>query len=113
MITSRQKKLLKARAHALKPVVITGAAGISAAVLAEIDRALQHHELIKVRINAETGLQRTEWVQEVSAELHADTVQTVGHVVTLYREKPPEPARSRTASGKRSRYTGSSRSRTP
>jgi RNA-binding protein len=113
MITSQQKKLLKARAHSLKPVVITGAAGISAAVMAEIDRALEHHELIKVRINAETPQQRAELAAGVCTGLLADHVQTVGHVVTLYREKPPERVRARAVPKKRTRYTGSSRPRTP
>lgn len=113
MITAQQKKLLKARAHSLKPVVITGAAGISPAVLAEIDRALEHHELIKVRMNADTPEQRAEWTAAVCAGLHAHQVQTVGHVVTLYRDKPPEAAKARPTPKKRVRYTGSSRSRTP
>ncbi|MGY6214728.1 ribosome assembly RNA-binding protein YhbY [Methylolobus aquaticus] len=112
MITSQQKKLLKARAHTLKPVVITGAAGLSPAVTAEIDRALEHHELIKVRINADTPQQRSALAAEVCSGLQADHVQTVGHVVTLYREKPPEPPKGRSLPKKRTRYTGSAKSRT-
>lgn len=115
MLTSRQKKFLKARAHALKPVVITGAAGISPAVLAEIDRALQDHELIKVRVNTETAQERAVLAATVSARLNADTVQIVGHIVTLFREKPPKPAQPRPTPKQhaRARYTGSSRSRIP
>ena len=113
MITPQTKKLLKARAHALKPVVITGAAGMSAAVLSEIDRALEHHELIKVRINAETSQLRAALTGQICAELSADEVQTVGHVVTLYREKPSRAVSPRPSPKKRTRYTGSSRSRIP
>ena len=49
---SELKKFLRARAHSLKPVVITGQHGVTPAVLNEINLALDHHELIKVRVNA-------------------------------------------------------------
>ena len=52
MLSSAQRKFLRAQAHNLKPVVITGAGGLHPGVLAEIDSSLAHHELIKVRLNA-------------------------------------------------------------
>jgi RNA-binding protein len=51
-LKSDLKKFLRAKAHALKPVVITGQNGITPAVLNEIGQALSHHELIKIRVNA-------------------------------------------------------------
>lgn len=85
---SNQKRLLRAKAHALKPVVITGQAGVTPAVLNEINLALDHHELIKVRVNAEDREQRRALTVTISAETQAELIQSVGHIVTLYRKNP-------------------------
>jgi len=52
-VNSADKKKLRAQAHSLKPVIMIGQSGLTAAVLAEIELALNSHELIKVRIRAE------------------------------------------------------------
>ena len=82
------KKQLRAKAHALKPVIITGQAGVSPAVLFEINAALDHHELIKVRVNAEDREQRRELTEMICTETGAELIQAIGHVITLYRENP-------------------------
>jgi RNA-binding protein len=84
-----QKRRLKAQAHALKPVVMIGNNGLTANVLAEINAALDHHELIKVKIAAERD-ERNEIAQEIIAQTMADFVQAMGTIITLYREKPEE-----------------------
>lgn len=84
-MTPRLKQALRARAHALKPVVMTGQAGLSEAVLAEIDLALEHHELIKVRLRAERE-ERAAMAEEICARLRAEQVQSLGQIVTLYRK---------------------------
>lgn len=85
-MTPRQKKDLRARAHALNPVVLTGQAGLSEAVLGEIDGALEHHELIKVRLRAERAERRL-MAEEVCTRLGAEQVQAIGQIVTLYRKR--------------------------
>ncbi|QSA98925.1 ribosome assembly RNA-binding protein YhbY [Methylococcus sp. EFPC2] len=85
---SDQKKLLRAQAHALKPVVITGQAGLSEAVLNEINLALEHHELIKVRLNAADREARKEMSDRICTELKAELVQTLGHIAVIYRLNP-------------------------
>lgn len=80
------KKFLRAKAHSLKPVVITGQHGVTPAVLGEIDLALEHHELIKVRVNAGERLERRAMVERICAETSAELIQTIGHIVTLYRK---------------------------
>jgi RNA-binding protein len=109
MLTSAQKQQLKARAHPLKPVVITGAAGVSAAVIAEIDRALEHHELIKVRLTAESAQARLQAASELGSELTAEVVQIMGRIVTLYREKKraDEPRAGRRKPLRQARRKGS------
>jgi RNA-binding protein len=83
-----QKKELRTRSHHLKPVIITGNAGITPAVLKEISLALDHHELIKVRVNAANREQRTQMTQMICSELDASLVQAIGHIVTIYRPVP-------------------------
>ncbi len=85
---AKQKRRLKARAHALKPVVLLGQRGLTDAVLAEIDHALRAHELIKVRVNADDRQARQDMVRTICERLHAEAVQLLGHVVTLYRKNP-------------------------
>lgn len=80
------KKFLKARAHSLKPVVLTGQAGVTPAVLNSINQALDYHELIKVRVNAMGRDERAELVAAIVRETGAELVQAIGHVITLYRK---------------------------
>jgi RNA-binding protein len=90
-VKSDLKKLLKARAHALNPVVITGQNGITPAVMNEINLALDHHELIKVRVNAADRDERRELAEEIHRETGAEMIQLIGHVLTLYRKNPSLP----------------------
>jgi len=87
-LKSEFKKQLRAKAHALKPVIITGQAGTSGAVLHEINLALDHHELIKVRVNAESREQRRAMSERICEETGAELIQSIGHIITLYRKSP-------------------------
>jgi len=84
-----QKRELRALAHKLKPVVIVGAASLTSAVIEEIDRSIEHHELMKVRINAGDRNARTEMVTRICDETRSELVQIIGHVATLYRKRKP------------------------
>lgn len=55
-LSTKQKQHLKGLAHPLKPVVLLGSNGLTEGVLAEIEQALEHHELIKVKIATEDQL---------------------------------------------------------
>lgn len=81
---------LKRRAHHLKPVVQTGAAGLTDAVLAEIDRALHDHELIKLKLAGQDRAARQAMLERICSELEAAPVQTIGHTATVYRPRPEE-----------------------
>ena len=80
------RKFLRAKAHSLKPVVITGQHGITPAVLNEINLALDHHELIKVRVNAGQREERQAMITQICTETTAELIQAIGHIVTLYRK---------------------------
>ena len=80
LLEKAERKALAAQAHPLNPVVLLGAAGLTPAVLQEIDRALTAHELIKVRL---AGMDR-------DARTSSAAVQLIGNVLVLYRPKPDE-----------------------
>ncbi len=87
-ITPSERKTLKARAHALDPVVLVGDAGLTPGVLAEIERSLAAHELIKVRVAGDDREARLAMRDRVVAELGAAAVQTIGKLLVFYRHKP-------------------------
>lgn len=92
-LTEDQKRHLRRLGHALKPVVLMGAAGLTDAVMAEIDQALDDHELIKVKLVADDRSQRQELGERISREQKATLVQAVGNVVLLFRRSRIERKR--------------------
>ncbi|PPD33202.1 MAG: ribosome assembly RNA-binding protein YhbY [Methylomonas sp.] len=86
-MNSIEKKKLKAQAHPLNPVVMIGQAGLTPAVLKEIDLALDTHELIKVKIRAERD-ERNIIRQQISADTRAELVQSIGQVAVFFRKNP-------------------------
>jgi RNA-binding protein len=91
-LTPAERKSLKADAHALSPVAAIGKAGITAAVLKEIDTCLRSHALIKVRAVSDERDTRAAWLQELAAQLDCAAVQRIGRVLVLWRPKPDAPA---------------------
>ena len=83
-----ERKKLKARAHALDPIIHLGGKGLTEAVIAEVDRALTAHELIKVRAASLERDAREAALAEMCARLDAQPVQHIGKVFVLYRERP-------------------------
>jgi RNA-binding protein len=82
------RRTLKKQAHHLKPVVQTGAAGLSEPVLAELDRALFDHELVKIKLANDDKPSRRAEVDEACERLDAACVQQIGRTATLYRPNP-------------------------
>lgn len=89
-LTESQKRHLRKLAHSLKPVVIVGSAGLSEGLLQELDATLEHHELIKVRVNAEDREARQALLGDLCSKSRSELVQFIGHIAVLYRraEKP-------------------------
>ena len=86
-LTPRERAHLKARAHALEPVVHAGSAGVTDALVAEVDRALTAHELIKVKIAADRG-ERVSIGDALCQRTDATPVHRVGKVLILWRPRP-------------------------
>ncbi|SJL85329.1 RNA-binding protein YhbY [Vibrio palustris] len=84
-LSNKQKQHLKALAHNLKPVVLMGANGLTEAVLAEIEIALDFHELIKVKVASEDRETKQLIVDAIVRETGAEKVQVIGKVLVLYR----------------------------
>ncbi len=89
-LTSGQRRFLRAQAHALNPVVLIGDAGLTAAVMKEIERSLASHELIKVKIAGGDHAQREGMLAEICSALQAAPVQHIGKTLVVYKaaEKP-------------------------
>ena len=90
-LTTRERAKLKARAHALAPVVQIGHAGLSDTVVKEVERALTAHELIKVRILGDDRDRRVALGDALCERTNAALVQRVGKIIALFRPKPEEP----------------------
>ena len=86
-MNSADKKKLRAQAHSLKPVIMIGQSGFTAAVLAEIELALDSHELIKVRIRAERD-DRKQISEKICTDTGAELIQNIGQIAVIYRQNP-------------------------
>lgn len=95
MLTAATKRKLRQTAHHLKPVVLVGQHGVTAPVIAEIERALTDHELIKVRFRGLERDERNDEIMRVAAELSAEVVSTIGGTAVLYRLSPGLEAKRR------------------
>ena len=96
-----QRRALRARAHSLHPTVSVSQNGLTAPVLAEIERALKAHELIKIRIYGEQREAREALLRDICQAADAAPVQHIGHSLVVFRETPeqaaqptPSPAKS-------------------
>ena len=86
-MNSADKKKLRAEAHALKPVIMIGQSGLTAAVLAETKQALACHELIKVKIRAERD-ERKLISEKICTDTGAELIQAIGQIAVIYRLNP-------------------------
>ena len=85
-LTTKQRQFLKGLAHHLSPVVMLGGNGLTEGVLAEIDNALNHHELIKVKIAGADREVKQLIIDAIVRDTKAVNVQTIGHILVLYRQ---------------------------
>jgi RNA-binding protein len=90
-LPAKRRSELRAQAHTLSPLVIIGDKGLTDEVVAEVDRSLKAHELIKVRAASGKREQRDIWLETICERLGAHPVQQIGKVFVIYRENPEEP----------------------
>ena len=84
-LSEKQKKHLRRLAHPLHPLVMLGNAGLTDAVVGELDRALADHELVKVSARVGERTARDAALEELARRTQASMVQRIGHVGVFYR----------------------------
>lgn len=89
-LKASQKKNLRGQAHHLKPTVIVADKGLSDSVVAEIERALNDHELIKVKLRGDRDVRKA-WAASIAEQCRAELIQTIGQVACYYRKNPDKP----------------------
>ena len=91
MLSDAQRKHLRRLGHDRNPIVLVGQGGISPNLVAELDRALHDHELVKVRARVGERKTRDQILDELARATGAELVQRIGHVALYYRPRPDTP----------------------
>jgi RNA-binding protein len=86
-LSEKQKKHLRRLAHPLNPIVMLGNAGLTDAVVAELDRALTDHELVKVTARVGDRDARNGALATLASRTTSELVQRIGHVGVFYRRR--------------------------
>lgn len=89
-LTNSQLRYLRGLSHKLKPVVMVADKGLSENVLSEIETALEHHELVKIKLRSDRET-RAGWIDEITSRFGVERVQTIGQVACFYRRNPEKP----------------------
>ncbi len=87
-LSEKQKKFLRGQGHALSPLARLGSAGVTDGFMAELDRTLTRHELVKVKLNGGNRTDRESALGLILAGSGATLVTRIGNVAVLYRPAP-------------------------
>jgi len=90
-LSPSQRRYLRSLAHDLHPVILLGAKGATDAVVKELDLALSHHELVKVKLSGGDKEERQQQVDFLAEGTRSESVQQIGHIVVLFRRNEDEP----------------------
>jgi RNA-binding protein len=91
MLNDAQRKHLRRLGHDRDPIVLVGQGGLSPNLVAELDQALSHHELVKVRARVGDRDLRDQILEELAGRTRSELVQRIGHVALYYRANPDKP----------------------
>lgn len=91
-LTGKQRRHLRALAHPLRPLIQIGKDGVSDALVAATDQALLDHELIKVKVGENAGMERHEAAEALAARTRSEVAQVLGNTVVLYKRRAEDPA---------------------
>jgi RNA-binding protein len=91
MTSSPLRRKLRAAGHHLSPIVQVGKEGVTDAVLRQLDEALDHHELVKLKVGTESPEDRFEVADAIGARAGAQIAQVLGRTVLAYRRHPEKP----------------------
>ena len=90
-LSSNQKRYLRGIAHGLDPVIMVGQKGLTPALLKELDGALAHHELVKVKLADADRADRADTIEALREASNAALVQTIGRIACFFRRNPKQP----------------------
>jgi RNA-binding protein len=90
-MSERQRKYLRGLGHALNPVLLIGSAGVTPAVVAEAQRALHDHELVKVKFRGAERAARDAGLTELAANTQSVLVHRIGHTALYYKRRNDKP----------------------
>ena len=90
-MTQRQKRYLRGFTNDLKAVILVGQKGITPALLKELDGALAHHELVKIKIAHSDRASRSATIEQIRESSGGQLVQTIGNVACLFRRSARDP----------------------
>jgi len=90
-LSERQRKYLRGLGHALNPVLLLGQHGVTPAVVAEMQRALQDHELIKVKFRGAERGDRDEGLAQLATATESVLIQRIGHTALYYKRRNDRP----------------------
>ena len=111
MPSGKLRRELRGHGHHLSPIVQIGKGGVSPAVLKQVEQALADHELVKVRVDADSPDDRFAAADELSGLPGANVVQIVGRAILLYKRHPQKPRyegrRAAAAAAEKAMSTGS------
>jgi RNA-binding protein len=91
-LTGKQSGYLSSLAHHKDPIVRVGHAGMSEAVIAQIDSALETHELIKIKLGKECPVECDDAAELVQSATRGTVVQSIGRILVVYRRREEKPA---------------------
>jgi RNA-binding protein len=89
-LTPDQLKYLKGMTHHINPVVMVASKGLTENVMMEIERALNHHELVKIRLRTDRDT-RDAFIEQILLATGAERINVIGQTLCLYRRHPEQP----------------------
>lgn len=89
-LNNRQVRHLRGLTHNLQPVVMVADKGLTENVMAEIESALDHHELVKIKLKSDRDT-RVRWIAEIMERFGAEKVHSIGQVASFFRRNPEKP----------------------
>jgi len=87
-LSKKQLKFLRAKCHGLKAVIMMGQKGLTEEVLNELEIALTHHELVKVKLSIDDRDLRKQMIAEICEKTHSEEMQSIGKTLSVYRVNP-------------------------
>lgn len=86
MLKGKDRAYLKSLANTMDPLVQIGKSGLSDGLIRQLDKSLEDHELVKIRVLQNSPLGVKEIVEEILTKTGAEFVQQIGSKLTIYRE---------------------------